>query len=56
MSPLSAAWLKQRAVELDLKLDDDDLTRLRPMVADLLEVGRRLRRRDQRERPPAKPG
>jgi hypothetical protein len=43
MSGLSAARLKRKTNELNLKLDDEDLARLRPMVADLLDVGRRLR-------------
>ena len=47
MKSLSAARLKQMAGELDLKLDDEDLTRLRPMVEDLLNVGERLRRKYQ---------
>ncbi len=51
MRALSAARLKRMADELDLKLDDEDLARLRPMVADLLAVGRHLRLQDRRERP-----
>jgi len=42
------------ASELDLKLDDEDLARLRPMVEDLLAVGRGLRDRHHGERPPAR--
>ena len=51
MTALSAARLKRMADELELKLDEEDLARLRPMVADLLTVGRRLRLKGQRERP-----
>ena len=51
MTALSAARLKRMADELELKLGDEDLTRLRPMVADLLAVGRRLRLMIERERP-----
>ena len=43
------------AADLDLKLDAEDLSRLRPMVADLLAVGRRLRRVDRNERQSAPP-
>ena len=32
------------ASALDLKLDDEDMTRLRPIVEDLLAVGQKLRR------------
>ena len=51
MNAPSTAWLRQIADELGLKLGNQDLARLRPMVADLLAVGRRLRLKDQRERP-----
>ena len=51
MTGLSAARLRRMANELGLKLDDEDLARLRPMVADLLAVGRRLRLQDLREPP-----
>jgi len=51
MNAPSTAWLRQIAGELGLKLGNQDLARLRPMVADLLAVGRRLRLKDQRERP-----
>ena len=51
MTALSAARLKRMADELELKLGDEDLARLRPMVADLLAVGRRLRLQDLREPP-----
>lgn len=53
---MSAARLKQKAGDLDLALDDEDLARLRPMVADLLAVARDLRRRGSRERPQQRPG
>jgi len=51
MSPPSAARLRRMADELDLRLTDGDLARLRPMVADLLAVGRRLRLKSRGERP-----
>lgn len=44
MKALTVARLRQMARALDLSLDDEDIIRLRPMVEDLLEVGRRLRR------------
>ena len=56
MTALSAARLKRMADELELKLGDEDLTRLRPMVADLLAVGRRLRLMIERERPTPRSG
>jgi hypothetical protein len=43
LKALTVARLRQMAVALDLPLDDDDLARLRPMVEDLMAVGRRLR-------------
>lgn len=51
MKPLSLSRLRRMAHELDLKLDEEDLARLRPMVDDLLAVGRNLRRVDSKERP-----
>jgi hypothetical protein len=51
VSAMSAARLKRIARELDLKLDDEDLARLGPMVADLRAVGRRLRLKAPGERP-----
>ncbi len=56
MTALSSARLRRMADELHLKLDDEDLARLRPMVADLLAVGRRLRRMGERERPTPRSG
>jgi hypothetical protein len=47
MKALTVARLRQMADALDLPLDDEDLTRLRPMVEDLLAVGRRLRANQQ---------
>ena len=51
MKPLSLSKLRQMAREHDLRLDEEDLARLRPMVEDLLAVGRSLRRRGHEERP-----
>ena len=51
MSAPSLARLRRMADEFDLKLDDDDLARLQPLVADLLAVGRRLRLKARGERP-----
>ena len=56
MKPLSLSKLRQMAHERDLRLDEEDLARLRPMVADLLAVGRRLRRDAQEERTRPQPG
>lgn len=43
MKPLSAAKMRQMARGLRLELDDDELTRLLPMVQDLLDVAQKLR-------------
>ena len=43
MKPLSIARLREMAATRELELDEEDLTRLVPMVRDLLEVARRLR-------------
>jgi hypothetical protein len=40
---LTLPRLRQMALALDLSLDDESLTRLRPMVNDLISVARRLR-------------
>jgi hypothetical protein len=45
MKPLSEAGLRRMARGLHLELDAEELTRLRPMVQDLMEVAERLRRR-----------
>jgi len=55
MKPLSLSELRQMARERDLRLDEEDLARLRPMVEDLLVVGRRLRRVGDEERPRPRP-
>jgi len=44
MKQLSIARFRQMASSLDLDLNAEELAGLRPMVQDLLEVGRRLRR------------
>ena len=49
MKPLSLSNLRQMAHERDLRLDEEDLARLRPMVEDLLAVGRGLRRKGNEE-------
>jgi hypothetical protein len=53
MKRLTLGRLRQLALALDLPLDDEDLTRLRPMVDDLISVARRLRhyQRDDVARP-----
>lgn len=51
MKPLSLSNLRQMARERDLRLDEEDLARLRPMVEDLLAVGRGLRRKENEEGP-----
>jgi hypothetical protein len=43
MKALTVDRLRAMAVALDLPLSDEDLARLRPMVEDLMAVGRRLR-------------
>jgi hypothetical protein len=40
---LTVAKIRELARALELPLDEDELTRLRPMVEDLLAVARRLR-------------
>jgi hypothetical protein len=55
MKPLSLSKLRQMASERDLRLDEEDLARLRPMVEDLLAVGRHLRREGHEERPRPRP-
>ncbi len=42
MKPLSPARLREMVTARDLELDDEDLTRLLPMVRGLLDVARRL--------------
>jgi hypothetical protein len=42
VKPLTVARLRQMTYALDLPLDDEDLTRLLPMVEDLMAVARRL--------------
>jgi hypothetical protein len=44
MKPLSKARLRQVASGLHLAFDDEELTRLLPMVRDLLDVAEKLRR------------
>ncbi|TMD88005.1 MAG: hypothetical protein E6I73_13525 [Chloroflexi bacterium] len=59
MNRLSAARLGEMASGLQLELGDDELTRLLPMVQDLLDVAQILRQKQpggidhmgQRERP-----
>ena len=41
---LTVARLREMARALELPLDEEDLTRLTPMVADLVGESRRLRR------------
>lgn len=43
MKALTVARLRQMTQALDLPLDEEDLSRLRPMVDDLMVVARRLR-------------
>ncbi|HEV2034249.1 MAG TPA: hypothetical protein VGU71_08630 [Candidatus Dormibacteraeota bacterium] len=43
MKPLSVAKLRQMAGGLLLELEEDELTRLLPMVQDLLDVAQKLR-------------
>jgi hypothetical protein len=43
MKALTVARLRSTADTLDLPLSDEDVARLRPMVEDLMAVGRRLR-------------
>lgn len=43
MNPLSIARLREMAATRELELDEEELTRLLPMVRDLLDVARRLR-------------
>ena len=43
MKPLSIARLREMAKTRELELDQEELTRLLPMVRDLLDVARRLR-------------
>jgi hypothetical protein len=43
MKPLSVARLRQMASRLHLEFDESELTSLRPMVQDLLEVAQMLR-------------
>lgn len=43
MRPLSKAKLREMAAARALDVADDDLTRMLPMVRDLLDVARRLR-------------
>ncbi len=43
MNRLSKAKLREMAATRELDVDEDDLTRLLPMVRDLIEVARRLR-------------
>jgi len=45
MKPLSEAALRRMASGLHLELDAEELTRLRPMVQDLMDVAETLRRR-----------
>ena len=58
MNRLSVARLGEMASGLQLELEDDELTRLLPMVQDLLDVAQILRQKQpggidvgQRERP-----
>jgi hypothetical protein len=44
MKRLTVARLRELAHAIELPLDDEDLTRLSPMVDDLLAVAQRLRR------------
>lgn len=55
MKPLSIARLRQMAAARELELDAQELTRLLPMVKDLLEVAGRLRN-SLRERSINQPG
>ena len=43
MKPLSVVRLRQMASRLHLELDESELTNLRPMVQDLLDVAQMLR-------------
>jgi hypothetical protein len=43
MRRLSKAKLREMAATRELEVDEDDLTRLLPMVRDLIDVARRLR-------------
>lgn len=43
MRPLSAARLRRMASGLHLELEEEELTRLLPMVRDLLNVSHKLR-------------
>ena len=43
MKSLSIARLREMAATRELELDEEELTRLLPMVRDLLEAARRLR-------------
>jgi hypothetical protein len=43
MKPLSKARLRKMATARELAVDEGELTRLLPMVRDLLDVARRLR-------------
>ncbi len=45
MKPLSEAALRRMASGLYLELDAGELTRLRPMVQDLMDAAETLRRR-----------
>ncbi len=54
MKPLSKARLREMATARELDVDEGDLTRLLPMVRDLLEVAGRLRT-TLRERPATQP-
>jgi len=55
MKPLSLSKLRRMARKHELALDEQDLARLRPMVEDLLAVGRSLHREGPEERPRPRP-
>jgi ribosomal protein S13 len=64
MKPLSVEKLRQMVSGLHFELEEEELTRLRPMVQDLLAVAQKLRhersggidRTGPRERPAQKSG